>query len=109
MTILHHISNAQPVVVASGEGERIWFTNAEMFIKATAEATDGHLSLIEANAPAGYGPPLHVHDIDHEAFYVLAGALEVQCGEERHRAEAGAFMFLPRGIPHTFRVVDGPA
>src|ERR1051325_2239630 len=30
----------------------------------------------------------------------------MQCGEQRFRATAGAFVFLPRGIPHTF-VVEG--
>jgi quercetin dioxygenase-like cupin family protein len=109
MTDLHHIPTVRSSVIASGEGERIWFTNAEMTIKATAETTGGHLCLIETNAPAGHGPPLHVHHDEHEAFYVLAGTLEVQCGDERYRAGAGAFVFLPRGIPHTFRVVGGPA
>jgi quercetin dioxygenase-like cupin family protein len=109
MTNLHYIHTLRPSVIASGEGERIWFTNAEMTIKATAETTDGHLCLIETNAPVGHGPPLHVHRDEHEAFYVLAGTLEVQCGDERHQAEPGAFVFLPRGIPHTFRVTDGPA
>ena len=32
------------------------------------------------------------------------------CGDERYRAPAGSFAFLPRGIAHTFRVVgDAPA
>jgi quercetin dioxygenase-like cupin family protein len=102
-------TTVRPLIVAPGEGERIWFTNAEMTIKATAETTDGHLCLIETNAPAGHGPPLHVHADEHEAFYVLAGTLDVQCGDRRHLAGPGAFVFLPSGIPHTFRVVEGPA
>jgi quercetin dioxygenase-like cupin family protein len=109
MTDLHNISVLRPSIVASGEGERIWFTNAEMTVKATDETTDGHLSLLEVNAPAGHGPPLHVHENEHEAFYVLEGTLEVMVGGERRRAEAGTFAFLPRGIPHTFKVVEGPA
>jgi quercetin dioxygenase-like cupin family protein len=109
MTDLQHIPTVRPTFLAAGEGERIWFTNAEMTIKATAESTGGHLCLIETNAPEGHGPPLHVHHGEHEAFYVIAGALEVQCGDQRYRAEAGAFVFLPLGIPHTFRVIAGPA
>jgi quercetin dioxygenase-like cupin family protein len=109
MTNLIHTQAVAPSVIAPGEGERIWFTNAEMTVKASAESTDGHLTLIETHAPVGHGPPLHVHHDEHEAFYVLAGTLEVQCGDERHRAEAGAFAFLPARIPHTFKVIEGPA
>jgi mannose-6-phosphate isomerase-like protein (cupin superfamily) len=91
---------ARPFALEPGAGERIWFTNTEMTIKATAAATDGHLCLIETYAPAGHGPPMHVHHDEHEAFYVLEGELEVACGDERYRAPAGSFAFLPRGIAH---------
>ena len=110
MTNLHEIAAARPFALQPGAGERIWFTNAEMTIKATAGTTDGHLCLIETHAPAGHGPPMHVHHDEHEAFYVLEGELDVACGDERYRAPAGSFAFLPRGVAHTFRVVgDAPA
>jgi quercetin dioxygenase-like cupin family protein len=109
MSNLNHTSTVNPSVVAAGDGERIWFTNAEMTVKATAESTDGQLSLMETQAPEGHGPPLHIHHEEHECFYVLAGELEVLCGEERYQAGPGAFAFLPSGIPHTFKVTSGPA
>ena len=68
--------------------------------------TGGLLSLIETHSPIGHGPPLHVHHDEDEAFYVIEGALEIVCGEERYEAAEGAFAFLPRGIAHTFRVVS---
>ncbi len=52
--------------------------------------------------PPGHSTPLHVHPREDEAFYVLAGTVELVRGEERFRAEAGSFAFLPRGVPHTF-------
>lgn len=100
-----HFPAARPFVVDAGEGERIWFLNNTMTIKATAAATGGDLALVESLVPAGFGPPLHVHHDDHEAFYVLAGELDIVCGGERYRAGAGAFVFLPRGIAHAFRAV----
>jgi mannose-6-phosphate isomerase-like protein (cupin superfamily) len=105
MTNLHEIAAARPFALEAGAGERIWFTNAEMTIKATAATTDGQLCLIEMRAPAGHGPPMHVHHDEHEAFYVLEGELELICGGERSTAGPGAFAFLPRGIAHTFRVI----
>jgi quercetin dioxygenase-like cupin family protein len=105
MTEPHSTPAPRPLVIAPGEGERIWFTNAAMTVKASAASTGGELTLIETTAPAGHGPPLHVHHDEHEAFYVIEGELEVACGGERHAAPAGSFAFLPRGIAHTFRVV----
>ena len=52
--------------------------------------------------PAGHSTPLHVHRHEHEAFYVLTGAVDFVCSDRRFRAEAGAFVFLPRGVAHTF-------
>jgi len=110
MSQVQKLPAARPYVVARGEGERLWFTSASMTLKATAATTGGELCLIETTAPIGHGPPLHVHHDEHEAFYVLEGELELVCGGERQLARAGAFVFLPRGIAHAFRVVgDGPA
>lgn len=105
MTHLQTPPAARPSVVPRGEGDHIWFTNTVMEIKASAVTTDGHLSLIEARAPVGFGPALHVHHDEHEAFYVLEGQLELICGGVRTVAGPGAFAFLPRGIAHTFHVV----
>ena len=110
MTNLHEIAAARPFALEAGAGERIWFTDTEMTIKATAATTDGHLCLIETRAPAGHGPPMHVHHDEHEAFYVLEGELDVACGDERHRAPAGSFAFrLPGGMEGFFRDAGRPA
>jgi quercetin dioxygenase-like cupin family protein len=71
-------------------------------VHATAAHTGGALGVVETVIPAGHSAPLHVHRHEDEAFYVFDGALELQRGEERIHAEAGAFVFLPRGVPHTF-------
>jgi mannose-6-phosphate isomerase-like protein (cupin superfamily) len=105
MTQLQTAPAARPFALANGEGERIWFLNSEMTIKATAASTGGELFLMETHIPEEFSPPLHVHHDEHEAFYVLEGELDIACGSERYRAGAGAFAFLPSGIAHTFRAV----
>ncbi|HYZ82354.1 MAG TPA: quercetin 2,3-dioxygenase [Solirubrobacteraceae bacterium] len=90
--------------VAAGAGERIWFTNNLMTLKATSETTGGAYALMEAVAPAGSGPPLHVHHREDESFWVLEGVLSVWCGEEMFTAAAGDYVFLPRDVPHTFAI-----
>jgi len=90
--------------IPAGEGQTVWFTNNLMILKATAESTGGAFGLIEALAPAGSGPPLHVHHREDEAFWILEGHLTVRCGEQTFAAGPGSYTFLPRDIPHTFVV-----
>ncbi len=92
--------------VPAGQGETVWFTNNLMTLKATAQSTGGAYGLLEALAPAGSGPPLHVHHREDEAFWILEGTLTVRCGDQTFTAGPGSYTFLPRDIPHTF-VVEG--
>jgi quercetin dioxygenase-like cupin family protein len=97
---------ADPQFLGPGEGEAIWFLRNRMTIKATADTTGGAFGLVESSIAPGFSPPLHVHRLEDESFYVLEGDLTMRCGERTFRATAGAFVFLPRNIPHTF-VVEG--
>lgn len=93
-----------------GEGEGIWFLGTLMTIKAGGDQTHGAFTRLECLAPAGFAPPLHIHQAEEEAFYVLEGELTVTCGDRTWTAAPGAFVLLPRGIPHSFAVSDaGPA
>jgi Cupin domain len=47
------------------------------------------------------GPPLHVHPTHGEGFYVLGGHPTFQVGTQVFTAREGAWLFAPRGIPHT--------
>jgi quercetin dioxygenase-like cupin family protein len=54
---------------------------------------------------------LHVHRNEDELFYILDGQMLVACGGRTFTAHAGDLVFLPRGVPHTFKVPadGGPA
>jgi quercetin dioxygenase-like cupin family protein len=92
--------------LGAGEGDAIWFLGTLMTVKARGEQTSGGFALIEQVAPAGFGPPLHVHKLDDEAFYVLEGEIAVTCGDKTWRVGTGGFVLLPRGIPHGFSVSE---
>jgi mannose-6-phosphate isomerase-like protein (cupin superfamily) len=49
--------------------------------------------------------PLHVHHSGDEGFVVLQGLLDVVLDAKRHRLEAGEFIVVPAGTPHTFATV----
>ncbi|WP_066366652.1 quercetin 2,3-dioxygenase [Herbidospora mongoliensis] len=90
------------------DGPQVWFLNTRMNIKAGAAQTGGAFTLIEWSAPVGFGPPLHVHGVEDEGFYILDGEISVECGDQHFTAGPGDFTFLPRGIPHSFLVTQGP-
>lgn len=104
MTTTPHSGQAR--FLGPGEGEPFWFLRNRMTVKAGAQDTGGGFGLLEAQLAPGFSPPLHVHRAEDESFYVLEGELTMRCGDRMFAAPAGAFVFLPRGVPHSF-VVEG--
>jgi quercetin dioxygenase-like cupin family protein len=73
-------------------------------MKARAEDTGGALGLVEATLYRGFGPPLHVHRREDEAFYVIEGEVRFRRGTEDFVGGPGSWVWGPRGVPHTFKV-----
>jgi len=91
-------------ILRPGEGRSIDLGGFRMSVKATADETDGAFSLLEAQEPAGFGPPLHIHRDAAEAFYVLEGEYIIFLDGQEASCRAGSFIFIPAGVPHGFRV-----
>jgi mannose-6-phosphate isomerase-like protein (cupin superfamily) len=99
-----------PFAFAAGEGFSFYFLGTLMTLKAAATETDGQFSLIEQVAPPGFATPLHMHRNEDEAMYILEGAYTFFVGDEMIRASPGTLVYLPRDVPHAFRVEgDAPA
>lgn len=88
------------VVVLHGEGEVVTALGSRYRYKAVGESTNGAYSLVEETLLDDEGPPLHVHDHDDEAFYVLSGRGVFVVGDERSELGPGDFVIVPRGAPH---------
>jgi len=48
------------------------------------------------------GPPLHIHKLQDEVFFVVSGEFLIPLDKEIFMAKAGDAAFIPRGTPHTF-------
>ncbi len=99
-----------PQTLAPGQGEAIWFLGSLITVKTGGEETDEAFSITEHVYPAGFGPPPHIHRNEDEAFYVVEGEVAFFSGGTTFRGGPGAYVRMPRGLPHTFRVEgDTPA
>src|SRR3954463_1230696 len=95
---------AEPFRLAPGQGLSVENpTGGRITFKALADSTRGALTVIEATAAPGEGPPLHVHRDQDETIYVLQGRYRVRLGDRDVDAPAGAFVFIPRGTPHPWQ------
>jgi quercetin dioxygenase-like cupin family protein/ketosteroid isomerase-like protein len=103
-----HEHKTRPFVRAS-EPEKAFDKPApvgELNFKAHDRDTGGAMTAFESNIAPGEGPPFHLHLREDEAIYVLEGRIRVRLEEVVHEAPAGSFVFIPRGVPHTWQNVD---
>lgn len=95
-------------VLRSGEGRSIDLGAFSMTVKANSDETNGIFSLLEAEEPPHFGPPLHIHHDAAEAFYVLEGEYLMFLDDREEVCPAGSFIFIPAGMRHGFRVGAAP-
>jgi quercetin dioxygenase-like cupin family protein len=84
----------------------IWYLGALMTIHADGKDTDGRFALVEAAGGPGGEPPLHVHQNEDELVYVLEGKLKIFRGGQELILNPGDSAFLPRNVPHTFKILS---
>ena len=96
-------------VLRSGEGRSIDLGVFSMTVKANSDETNGVFSLLEAEEPPHFGPPLHIHHDAAEAFYVLEGEYLMFLDDREEVCPAGSFIFIPAGMRHGFRVGAAPS
>lgn len=92
-----------PKLVPPGEGSILHGPGDISYIKLAAADTSNRLSFTEYHVEPGAGPPLHVHTLEDETFYILEGTILFHVGGQRIEAAPGTTLFGPRGVPHCFK------
>ena len=95
----------KPFVLNSGEGQPFAYLGGNALFKITNDQT-GAWSLSIETFPAGFASALHSHPTEHSGFYILSGEMRIKCGEMDATVGAGGFVWLPRDVPHAFKVGD---
>lgn len=85
-------------------GTAYWTLGMLMVVKVRGRDTAGRLSVCEFVCPPGFAVPLHLHRREDESWWVIEGRIRYRCGEDEFTAEPGAYVYLPLGLPHAFKV-----
>jgi quercetin dioxygenase-like cupin family protein len=93
-----HLAPGEGITVKPPVGGALTF-------KARGDETAGALMAFESVTEPGEGPPLHVHSNMDEVWYPLDGTFRFQDEQEVRDAPAGTFIFIPRGVAHTWQNV----
>ena len=99
-------SPVRDVVVAraAGTGAATWALGSLFERMLGAEETGGALDASIVTQPPGAASPLHVHTREAEAWFLLDGTMTYRAGEQLVQLGAGDLIYLPRNVPHAFRV-----
>ncbi len=94
----------EPYVLADGEGRAYVWHDVLFTMKAAAAETGGAFALWDVVTRPGEEPHPHVHDLEDEIFYVISGSMTVRCGRRSFRVDDHAFVYIPRGTRHTYKI-----
>lgn len=100
MTTVQH----QPLTRRADANTTHLYLAQQQTVLARSDETGGAFALIEELVQAGLEPPPHIHTREDEAFYVLDGQVDFHVGDCTHHVTGGGFIFLPRGIAHSFKL-----
>lgn len=85
------------------DGERLQFGETTILLRASTD----EMTVWEEIAPL-LDTPLHVHANEDEFFHIIDGEHEFRCGDQELPVGPGAFVHLPRGVPHGHRrMIEG--
>ncbi|MER7930624.1 cupin domain-containing protein [Streptomyces sp. NPDC096057] len=104
-----------PLVRNPGEGTIFKYYDRVQEQVVSNSETQGAVSVVRVTMRQADAPPLHTHSREDESWVVLSGRVRFWVGSasldecEIHDAEAGAYVFGPRFVPHTCRPLSKTA
>jgi quercetin dioxygenase-like cupin family protein len=91
-----------PILTPPEHGHRVDLGGIGVVFKVPAQASGGAFSVVEHPVRPGTLAPPHTHADEDELSYVIEGTFGVRVGDQVLAAGPGAYVFKPRGVPHTF-------
>jgi quercetin dioxygenase-like cupin family protein len=82
------------------------YPGGKFFFRLTSEETNGALAIINVEIMPGNEPPRHCHAREDETNIIRSGEITYFIGDDIVTAKAGDIVFMPRGVPHHFKVTS---
>lgn len=96
-------------IIEAEEGRSLWHLGALLSFKALGSETNEQFWALEGFADKHLAVPLHVHSHEDEMWYVLDGEIRFILANETKTCRQGAFVYIPRNVPHTFQIISETA
>ena len=86
-------------------GKDFWYLGSLLTVKADGISTNNKMAMFECLLPVGFEPPYHVHSDEDESYYLIDGEVDFFLDGKKIEGKAGSFVYLPKKVPHSVRVV----
>lgn len=86
-----------------------WLGGSTLSILLDGAATDGRLMVGRFDVSKGEAPPYHVHSNEDEVFMLIKGTALVWADDQESELTEGGIVFLPRKVPHSYRITSEKA
>lgn len=86
-----------------------WLNGGTLAMLLDGKATDGQLMMGRFDVSKGEAPPYHKHTREDEVFMLIKGTALVWYDDQEYELAEGGVVFLPKGVPHAYRITSAKA
>jgi quercetin dioxygenase-like cupin family protein len=86
-----------------------WLDGGTLAMLLDGAATDGQLMVGRFDVSEGEAPPYHKHTREDEVFMLIKGTALVWYDDREMELSEGGIVFLPRNVPHAYRITSKKA
>jgi quercetin dioxygenase-like cupin family protein len=86
-----------------------WLAGGTLAVLLDGLATNGQLMMGRFDVSEGEAPPYHRHTHEDEVFLLIKGTALVWCDEQEYELAEGGVVFLPKQVPHAYRITSKKA
>ncbi len=86
-----------------------WLDGSTLSILLDGAATNGQLMVGRFDVSEGEAPPYHMHTNEDEIFMLIKGTALVWADDQQSELTEGGIVFLPKNVPHAYRITSKKA
>jgi quercetin dioxygenase-like cupin family protein len=86
-----------------------WLDGGTLAMLLDGAASNGQLMVGRFHVSEGEAPPFHKHTREDEVFLLINGTALVWVDDEQTELSEGGIVFLPKNIPHAYRITSKKA